>query len=81
MSNYATKKELEHITVADTSDLAAKKDFIALRVEVGKLDINELVNIPTGLNDLKTKVHDLDVGKSKTVHKDLKKLSDVVVKK
>ena len=47
MSNYATKKELEHATGVDTSDLAAKKYFIALKAEVGKLDINKLVNVPT----------------------------------
>ena len=28
LSNYATKKELDHATGLDTSDLAAKKDFI-----------------------------------------------------
>ena len=32
----------------------------------------------TSLNDLKTKVGDLDVGKLKTVPVDLKKLTDVV---
>ena len=47
LSNYATKKELEHITGVDTSDLDAKKDFIALKAEVNKLDINKLVNVPT----------------------------------
>ena len=30
------------------------------------------------MNDLETKVHDLDVGKLKTVPLDLKKLSDVL---
>ena len=55
LSNYATKKELEHATGVDTSDLAAKKDFIALKAEVDKLDIFELVNVPTGLNNFKTK--------------------------
>ena len=78
MSNYSTKKELEHTTVIDTSDLAAKKYFIALKAEVDKLDINKLVNVPTGLNKLKTKVDDLDVGKLKTVPVDLKKISYVV---
>ena len=78
LSNYATKKELEHATGIDTSDLAAKKDFIALKAEVDKLDINKLTNFPTILNNLKTKVDDLDVGKLKTVHVDLKKLSDAV---
>ena len=55
-----------------TSDLAAKKDFIALKAEVDKLNINKLANVPTSLNNLKTKVDDLDVGKLKTVPVDLK---------
>ena len=42
-----------------------------MKVEADKLDINELVNelVPSGLNELKTKVGDL------------KKLSNVVTKK
>ena len=31
LSSYAAKKELGHYTDIDTSDLAAKKDFIALK--------------------------------------------------
>ena len=50
----------------DTSDLAAKKDLIALKAEVDKLDIMKLVNFPNSLNNLKTKVNDLEVGKLKT---------------
>ena len=46
-SNYATEKELDHDTGVDISDLAAKKDFTALKTEVDKLNINILVNIPT----------------------------------
>ena len=42
MSNYATKYELHHTGDIDTSDLAAKKDFIAFKVELQKLDINPL---------------------------------------
>ena len=45
LSNYALKKELDHATGVDTLDLFAKKDFIALKAEVGKLDINKLVNV------------------------------------
>ena len=41
--------------------------------EVDKLDINKLVNVPTSLNNSKTKVNDLDVGKLETVPVDLKK--------
>ena len=37
-----------------------------------------MTNVPTSLNNLKTKVDDLDVGKLKTVPVDLKKVSDVV---
>ena len=40
LSNYATNKILEHITDVNTSDLAAKKDFLALKAEVRKLGIN-----------------------------------------
>ena len=77
-SNYAIKKELDNATGVDKSDLAAKKDFIALKAEVGKLDINKLTNVSTSLNNLKAKVDDLDVGKLKTVPMYLKKLSDAV---
>ena len=65
LSNYESKKELGHATGVDTSDVADKKDVIALKGEVDKLNINKLVNVPTSLNNLKTKVEDLDVGKLK----------------
>ena len=77
LSNYATKKDLDHATMVNTSDLAAKKDFIALKAEVDKLDINKLVNVLTSSNNLKTKIDNLDVGNLKTVPVDFKKLSDV----
>ena len=66
LSNYSNKKALDHATDVDTSDLAAKKDFIALKAEVNKLDISKLVNVLTSLNNLKTKVDDTDVGKLMT---------------
>ena len=47
LSNYATKNEFRHATSVDASDLDAKKDFIALKDEVEKLDINKLVNVKT----------------------------------
>ena len=78
LSNYATKKE--HTAGIDTSDLASKKDFIPSKAEVDKLDIKTMTNVPTSLNNLKTKIDDLDVGKLKTVRVDFKKLSDVVDK-
>ena len=78
LPNYATKKELDNATGADTSALAAKKDFIASKAEFVKLDIAKLVNVSTSLNKLKTKLNDLDVGKLETVPVNLKKLSDVM---
>ena len=48
-----------------------------MKVEVDKLHIHKLVNVPTNLNNLKTKVH---VSKLKTVPIHLKKLSDAVSK-
>ena len=51
-----------------------------MKIEVDKLNINKLVNVPTGLNNSNAKGDDLDVGKLKTVPIDLKKLIDVVCK-
>ena len=78
LSQYTSKKELEHATAADTSDLVAKKDFIALKAAVDKFDINKLVYVPTNLNNLKAKVDHLDVGKLETLLVNLKKLRDVI---
>ena len=55
MSNYPSIKELDHATGIDTYDLAAKKYFITLKAEADKLDTNKLTNVPTSLNNLKTK--------------------------
>ena len=75
-SKYATRKALEHATGVDTFKLAAKSDFITLKAEVNKLDINELIKFLTGLNNFKTNVDNLNSG-NLTVPKDLKKLNDV----
>ena len=80
MLNYATKKELNDATSVDPSNLAAKCDFIALKPEVDKLEINKLVNVPISLDNLKTKVDDLYVNKLKTVPMNLETLSDAVSK-
>ena len=37
--NYATKKELDCAICVDRSDLTAKRNFLALKAEVDKLDI------------------------------------------
>ena len=71
-------KKLNDVAGFDTSNSAGKSDFIALKAELDKLNINELVNVPTGLSNSKTKVDDLDVGNLKTVPIDLKRLTDIV---
>ena len=67
LSNYTIEKELQHAAGFDTSNLAAKKQFFAFKAEVSKPDVYELAIVPTGLNNLKTKTDDLDVGESSTV--------------
>ena len=50
---------------------------MALKAEVDKLDINKLVHVKTSLNNVKTKVDDLDIkldGKLKTVPVNFKKI-------
>ena len=51
-----------------------------MKAEVDNLNINKLVNVPTGLNNVFKKLGDLDVDKWKTIPEDSKKLSDVVNK-
>ena len=80
LRNYATKKELGDATGFNISNLAARKDFIALKAELDNIDIHKLVNAPSSLNNLKTKVDTLDVDKLRFVHIDLKKISDRVSK-
>ena len=70
LSNYATKKKLKNAASVETSDLAAKKDFSALKSEVDKLEINKFVNVPTSFNKLKAKVDGLDTGNLKTISVD-----------
>ena len=48
-----------------------------MKAEVDKLDINKLLSISTSLNNLKTKVNDLDVVKFETVPVDVEKISNV----
>ena len=47
-------------------------------MQVNKLDIYKLANVSTSLNNLKTKVDNLNVGKLKTVLVDVEEVSDVV---
>ena len=49
-----------------------------MKAIVDKVYITKLINVSTNLNNVKTKVDNLDVSKLKTVPVDLKKFSDAV---
>ena len=69
LSNYANKKELEHVSGIDTSNLTAKNNFIALKAEVDRLDNNKLVIFHLIGIVSKQKIYDLDLGDLKEVSK------------
>ena len=73
MSNYATEKQLKHDTGVDISNLAAEKDFIALKAEVDQLEFSRAINVIKGLNNLRTKVSNLEDDMLKTVSVNLRK--------
>lgn len=75
LSDYDTKKELEHATTCLVYVIQLLFD---LNAEVDKL--NELVKISNRVNNLRTEVDKLDAGKMKNITKDFKTLSDVVDK-
>ena len=51
----------------ESSNLTVERDFIALKAEIDKVDINKLVNVLTSLCNLKAKIDGLDAGKLKPV--------------
>ena len=55
-------------------------DFTAWKGVVDKLELNKLVNVLTGLDNLRIEVEDLDVDKLDTFPVDLKELGVVVSK-
>ena len=52
LSNYATKPDIENISLVDTSRFALKTNLAILKKKVDKLDINKLVPVPTHLSKL-----------------------------
>ena len=77
LTNYAAKsnQNMRHLLI-NLIQLLKK-----MKIEVDKLVINRLLNVPTNQNYLNAKLDDLDVGKFKTFPVDLKILSNVVDKK
>ena len=52
LSNYATKDDIKNITHVDTSSFALKANVANLKTEVDRLDIDNLVPVPTDLSKL-----------------------------
>ena len=50
LSNYATKADIKYISNVDTSSFALKTNLANLKTEVGKLDIDKLLPVPTDLS-------------------------------
>ena len=60
------KIKLKDAASVNTCNISVKSDFIVLKAEVNKLDVNKLFYISTSLNNIKAKIDDLDVDKLKT---------------
>ena len=63
-SNYQTKKK----KLKD-----ATRNFITFKAKIYQLDINKLVIVQRSLNNVKTKIDDLENDKLKTVFENLKR--------
>ena len=68
MSNYAGKADLKNATDVDTSNFVKTSDLVSLKLDSGELIL--LINVPSGLNSLKSKVDKLYVDKVKPVPTD-----------
>ena len=71
LPNYTTKIDLKNAMGIDTSDFAKANDL-------ANSDIEKLKNLPTNLNNLETKIDELDVDIVVLVPVDLSKKSDPV---
>ena len=65
LSNYATKKDIKHITRVDTSSYELKTNLAALKTEVDKIDTDNLKTVPDDLAKLSNVVKN-DVAKETT---------------
>ena len=79
-SKYAAKTDLKIVTGVDTSSFAKKIDLVNLKLDLDKLDIDKLKNIPSALSSLKSKVDQLDIDKLKYVPSGLSSLKSKVDK-
>ena len=56
LSDYATKTDVDTCSHAKTSSFALKSNLTSLKIEVDKLDVDKLKNVPNYLSNLKSKV-------------------------
>ena len=52
LSNYVTKADIKNILLTDASSFALKTNWVSLKTEVGKLDIDKLAPAPVDLSKL-----------------------------
>ena len=78
LSNYATKSDLKNATNVNALAFAKKTDLANVKSDVDDIDIDQLKNVLSGLNSIKTKVDISNIGQSKAIQVDLIKLIDVV---
>ena len=76
LTNYATKKDINDITHADTSNFALKINLSSLKTEVDKLNIDKLATVPVDLSKLSNAVEN-DVVKKVDYNKLVTKVNDI----
>ena len=76
LSSYATKTDLKHVTLIDTSTFALQKDLAIWKTEVDDLDIDKLVPVPVDLSKLSNVVKD-DVVKKAVYDKLVSKVNNI----
>ena len=55
LSDYATKSDFKNATGVDASNFAKKINLANLKSDVDKLDIDKLKNVPSNLNNSKSR--------------------------
>ena len=55
LPNYATKADAKNATGIETWKFAIKNDLTSLKLNIDKLDIGKLKNVPVNLSHLKIK--------------------------
>ena len=72
------QKQTKFFSHIDTWRFVLKSNLASLKIEVDKLDIDELKSLPNNLTNVKSKVDKFDFDKVAPVPVDLSKLSNVV---